>query len=923
MRKKMTQRLAPVALALGLFAACADDSEQALVASARNYLAKNEIKAAQIELKRALAKNASSGEARYLLGKALLADGDPVAAELELRKAGESGVPDDKVLPDRAHAMLLSGQPAKITAQFGSTQLVDAAPQAELKTWVAAAHAQLGQLDRANDAIGAALQANPHHAPALMVQARMKAGAGDIEGALRLLDGVLARDPGNEHAGVAKGYLLWLGKADAAGALQAYRKVLEAKPGHAPAQAEIVTLLFREGKSEQARQQFELLKAAAPHHPETLFFEAQFAYVDRQYRKSRELGDALLEAIPDHVRALELAAAAEYHLGNDTQVQAFLARALKVMPGLVLSRQILAQSYLRSGQPGKALESVAPLLEGGKADPESLALAGAALIQLGDAKKADAAFKKAAQLAPGNTKVRTEAAMAMLDGARPEVALRELEALAAGDQGPRADLALVSARISRNDMPGALQAIDALEAKLPGRPLPDQLRGQVLIAMRDEQGARASFDKALAKDAKYFPAVAALASVDVATAKPDQARKRLMEFIARVPDSSQAMVMLASVPSADGSAAPDVLKWLAEAVRANPSDAKAHLALISRHLQLGDPRSALAAAQAAAAALPNNLELMRVLGQTQLLAGEARQAASTFSRLTALLPTDAQIQMFLAEAQVAANDYGAAGRALAKAVEIDPQRAEARRGLAMLALRGGRVQDAIAIARTMQKHPPSAALGFATEGDVEAQRKNWAEAAHAYREALQRSGASEAAIKLHVALRASKQVGAADRVAADWEKKRPNDPAFRFYLGDLATQERDFAAAEAHYRVVLASQPGNALAMNNIAWLLLKQSKPGALEMAARADAALPNRAPVLDTLAAAQAAADRTGEAVETQKRAVASSPQDPALKLKLARYLIKADRRDEARLQLDALARMGDKFDDQAEVNKLLAAL
>lgn len=910
-------------ISLSFVAGCTDDSEQALVASARSYLAKNDTKAAQIELKRALAKNGSSGESRYLLGTALLADGDPVAAELELRKAREHGMPDDKVLPDLAHAMLLLGQPAKITAQFGSTKLTDAAAQAELQTWVAAAHAQLGQLDRANEALGAALQSNPNYAPALMVQARLKAGAGDIDGALQLLDGVLAREPGNEHAGVAKGYLLWLGKGDATGALQAYRQVLEAKPGHAPAQAEVVTILFREGKSEQARQQFELLKAAAPNHPETLFFEAQFAYVDKQYKKSRELTDALLKAIPDHVRALELAAAAEYHLGNDLQVQAFLARALKVMPGLVLSRQILAQSYLRSGQPGKALEAVAPLVEGDKADAESLALAGSALIQLGDAKRADAAFKKAAQLAPGNTKVRTEAAMAMLDGGRPEVALRELQALAAGDPGPRADLALFSARISQNDLPGALKALDALEAKLPGRPLPDQLRGQVLIAMRDEKGARASFDKALAKDGNYFPAVAALASVDVATARPDQARARLMEFIARVPNSSQAMIMLASVPSADGSTSPDALKWLTEAVRANPSDAKAHLALISRQLQLGDPRAALTAAQAAVAALPNHLELMRALGQAQLLAGDAQQAASTFSRLAALQPADARTQMNLAEAQVAAKDYDAARRALGKAVEIDPTLAEARRGQAMLALRDGRVQDAVAIARAMQKLPSAAALGFATEGDIEAQRKNWGAAANAYRAALQHSGASEAAIKLHVALRASKQAGAADRVAADWERKRPNDPAFRFYLGDLATQERDYAAAEAHYRVVLSSQPGNAMAMNNIAWLLLKQSKPGALEMAARADAALPNRAPVLDTLAAAQAAANLTGDAVETQKRAVASSPQDPALKLKLARYLIKADQRDEARRQLNALAKMGDKFNDQAEVDKLLATL
>jgi hypothetical protein len=36
--------------------------------------------------------------------------------------------------------------------------------------------------------------------------------------------------------------------------------------------------------------------------------------------------------------------------------------------------------------------------------------------------------------------------------------------------------------------------------------------------------------------------------------------------------------------------------------------------------------------------------------------------------------------------------------------------------------------------------------------------------------------------------------------------------------------QQQFVQAEARYRAVLLSQPDNALAMNNIAWLLQKQS---------------------------------------------------------------------------------------------------
>ncbi len=72
------------------------------------------------------------------------------------------------------------------------------------------------------------------------------------------------------------------------------------------------------------------------------------------------------------------------------------------------------------------------MLSGEKANAESLALAGGAYMQMNDPKQANAAFKRAAELAPGDAKVRTEVAMSMTGGPRAELALHELEAVATG-----------------------------------------------------------------------------------------------------------------------------------------------------------------------------------------------------------------------------------------------------------------------------------------------------------------------------------------------------------------------------------------------------------------------------------------------------------------------------------------------------------
>jgi Flp pilus assembly protein TadD len=133
----------------------------------------------------------------------------------------------------------------------------------------------------------------------------------------------------------------------------------------------------------------------------------------------------------------------------------------------------------------------------------------------------------------------------------------------------------------------------------------------------------------------------------------------------------------------------------------------------------------------------------------------------------------------------------------------------------------------------------------------------------------------------------------------------------------------DLPGAEARYRSVLEVQPTNAMAMNNIAWLLVKQGKPGALAMAEKANSLLPDRAALLDTLAAAQEADNKLPKAIESQGRAVTLQPDDPGLVMRLAKLYIKSGDKARARAELESLVKLGDKYAGQAEVTSLLKSL
>jgi cellulose synthase operon protein C len=898
------------------------NSDVDLLASAKQYVEKKDHRAATIQLKNILRTNPDSMDARLLLAKALLQAGDPAAAIVELNKAQELKAAEALVFPDMARAMLMMGDHLKVIDQFAAVRLKDPDSAADLLTSVATAYGIRRENDNAREAVAAALATKPGFSPATLVLAQLLATDGKAPEAVALLDKTLAADPSDEPAGVLRAEMLWRYIKDTDAAAKGYLAVLEKKPDSLGAHTALITLYNGLGKKEESKTQFAALKKALPQHPETLFYEAQNAFASQDYKTARDISDKLLKLMPQNVRLLELAGAVEYRSGQYSQAETLLTQAIKISPGQVLARQLLAQTYVRMNQATKALEVLQPLTSGKEPDANSLAIAGEAHLLLGETKQSDAAFQAAAKADPNNTRIRTTAA-AMQANRGDTAALADLANIAAADTGPRADFALVSARMRAGDAAGALKAIEGLEKKMPDRAVPLGLRGQVLLGQRDVAGARKAFDAALAKEPTYFPAIVSLASMDLSEGKPDVARQRYEAFIKANPTNYQALLSLSELNARTGSPVAEVIKLSREAVRISPQEPTPRMVLIEQLISSGDTKAALVLAQESAVVLPNNLDIAESLGRAQLASGDAQQAISSFKKVGALLPKNARVQVRLAEAFLARKDYAASTAALKKALEIDPTYAPAMRGMVMVAVADKRPDDAIKVARELQKAATKDATGYIFEGEVELSRKNYDAAIAAYTTALQRVKSTEHAIKLHAAMQAGGKKAEAERLAGDWQKDNPKDAGFRFYLGDMAMSRGDDAGAEALYRSVMALQPNNALAMNNVAWLLLKQKKPGATELAEKANKLLADRAPLLDTLALAQAADNQIAKAVETQKRAVAVDPENPSLKLALARLYVKQGEKAFARAELETLSKLGDKFQGQAEVAAMLKAL
>ena len=909
--------------ALALYG-CGQESPAALVAAAKASLAKNEPGTAVIQLKGALDQEPDRPEARFLLGRSLLEAGDPAAAAVELRKALELNQPPDAVLPVLARALLGQGEHRQLLAAYAATQLTDPGAAADLATSLALAHLRAGDKEAATAELQAALKARPDFVPAHLLQVSMLAAGGNRQAALAELDQVLQRAPAEASAWLLRGDLLATGGADPAGAIEAWRKALGLRKDLAPAHVGIVSLLLAQRDYAAARVQIEAMKKALPKLAQTTYFEALLALQTNDLVLAGQLADQLLAAAPKSPDALRLAGTVALQKGELPKAQTLLAGALQAAPANRALRRLLTSAYLRGAQPERAVQTVQPLVDSGEPDAETLTLAAVAHVRSGDFKQADALFAAAAKLKPGDARTRTALAISRLGGADAAVALDELQQLATEGAGSAADFALISAHVQRKEFTQALAAVDALQRKQPDQPLAATLRGQVQMARGDVVAARASFEQALRLGPTHFPACAALAALDLRDKKPEQARQRFETLLQRDPKSVQALIALAALREQSGAAREEVASLLTRAIAAEPNQAAPRVLLIDYRLRSKDYKAALDLAQEGLAAQPDSAQLVDALGRVQFASGERDQALKAFRQLAALDPASPGPPMKLAEVQLAMKDTAAAAQSLARALALKPDFPPAVEALIGLHLAAGRADEALALARGMQKRQPTSANGFAYEGGVQASLKQWAAAAAAFRAGLKIEPArTELAVKLHEVLGALAQPAEAARLAAAWRKDHPKDFVFLTYLGDLALKRQDYAQAEADFQAVAALRPDSVLALNNIAWLRATLKKPGAVGYAERANALMPGNPSLMDTLAMALAEDQQLTKALELQKKALALQPENPGFRLNLAKIYLKAGDKALARTELDQLARLGDKFVGQAEVDRLLKSL
>ena len=898
-------------------------SPDSLINSAKNYISKKDNKSASIQIKNALQINPEMAEGRFLLGKVLLEEGDVVGSEMELRKSLELKYSQEYVIPLLAKAVLAQGNAKKLTDEFGQTLLSEPSSKASLLMSLTAAYGMQGDDTKSKFSHDAALLADPSNVPARLLIARKKVIAGDTSTALALVDQIISDSKDSFDAWKLKGDILLIDPNRTQESLLAYRKAIEIKPDFLAAHSSLIALLFQKKDYSAAEVQLEILKKIIPNHPQTKIFEGQLAFHKKDLKSAKEFVQQVLRLSPTNIQALQLAGVVEFQLGNYSLAETYLSQVVKVYPDLLLPRRVLIQTYLRFGKPQKALALLQYLIDKDSLDADIFSTAGEVFLQNGDMKLAESYFEKAANSSPNDARKKTVLALTHLMSGRDDVAVDELKIISELDSGASADLALFSYHLKRNDFERALGVVSVLDKKMPGKPLPAQLRGRTLLAKNDISGATKSFEHALEIDPLFLPAISSLSGLDMLGNRPEPAKSRFQKFLSKSPNNVQAWLELADLESKTGASKDDVSKLLAKAVAANPEDVTARLFLISFFLQSKDVKAAVMAAQNAVTVLPGNAAILDALGRTLMASGEFNQALMTFQKLAAQEVNSYLPHMRMAGVYAATKNKELTIKSLNQVLELKPDFRPAQRNLILIDVGDKNYAHALSTARLIQQQAPKDEEGYSIEADIFAVQKKWPEALSALQLGLKQVNSPALAFKTHAFLTEAGKIAEADKFSTKWLTDNPADLNFLLYLGDAALARNDLLLAEKIYLSLINKKSTNAVAYNNLAWILDKLNKSGALVYAEKANVLLPNQPAFMDTLAHIYANIGNFDKAVDLQLKVLSIEPKNMGFKLNLAKIYIKGGKKDLARKQLEELRSLGNNFPAHDEVTTLLGSV
>ncbi|MCC2617939.1 PEP-CTERM system TPR-repeat protein PrsT [Aestuariibacter halophilus] len=529
-----------------------------------------------------------------------------------------------------------------------------------------------------------------------------------------------------------------------------------------------------------------------------------------------------------------------------------LKNAVQQSPQSATARFELGKVYLAMNDFDSAEKELNRALEYGQPASEVIPLlskayqrtgAHAALTELdvaaagmSDAEKAEAGFFKLQSLV-------------QLD--RREDALAQIEELGALDTNSvYKGLILAYQPLLQDDTQGALTAIEALRKQSPFNPDVLKLQGQVLLMLQRPEQAADVYQVYVQQFPDDKQIIFILSSLLVEAGRMDEAQVHVDRLLADHPDHPMLNQLKATIAAGEGQHA--LAQQHAErAITLGRGDPALRLIAGYAAYQNKDFESAAEHLSFVASSLPDNHPALKMLAAAQLQLGQSGEASDVLTRLDSITEQDAPLFSSTGLALIKQGSLKQAREMVERSADISRSADDlARLGVLKLSLND--VEGIVDLEQAVSQSPqlPGVRTTLAT------------------------------------AYLAAGQLDKAEALANQWLSTNPDDAEAHLLLGEVASRNNDWAAAQQAFERALAAQPDMLQAKLALANLAFKQ---GDMDSAQQQVTAVINEAPdYLPGLATHYLFFKRQQQGEEGMAPAVAAyqkAPQRTDLALLLAR--------------------------------------
>jgi putative PEP-CTERM system TPR-repeat lipoprotein len=830
-----------------LLAGCAEDDKLSAAehsTRAEQLLSEGDLNAAIIEIKNALRDDPKNPDVRWLAGQIYLANGQSAAAEQQFTTALELGLSraDGDLLLVRS--WIAQGELEKALEHFEANDLNSLTDEG--KVLFAELLLKMGEIVRAEEVFLPLTKTSSEKVAAQIGLAKIAVSRGNIDLANTYTRAALEAKPDNPFANMIAGEIA-----------VSQERFVEAEKHFAIAaadpRAELLARLgmtrvqLANGDWSAAATALEEIALSTPDLPLVHYLLALAYYQQNNAAAAVDALETVQTFAPKHNPTLLLLGKLYLDNGQTELANNALSTLFASDPNNVAGRNLLAATRLRMNLPKEALAILGDSVSVETNDLLALITAGSALLAINDHTQAAALLEKAATLVDDPSRINSQLAKLHLAAGDVDTAVQEFRKLTQTDSSnPQHQLLLAYSLVRQGKLEQALASADQLEAQ--GLiALSANLKGAIALAQNQLPEARKQFERAITADASFIPPRLNLARIAQAENRFADATKTFDDVLAIDPNNLTATLGLANL-EVKNDQTPAALKRLKAAAKETKN---ANLLLtLARLIQAdGDTLAALDYAQQAQRVEPQNPAPARTIAAIQVSQGLPSEGLRTLEAI----PVDRRNDSFnfnLAQLYRINNRPDRAREILTDLVERSPANLEVLVNLVSLELEGKDIEKAESLLTDYSKtEEPAMHIVTTLRGDIHRAAGRHQQAIDAYTEAFKLNPNGNLVSSLTGELIAVKQEARAQKLLTDWINEHPDDLGRILQLANLRMMSNDRDGALLLYEQVLAKQPDQPLAMNNLAWLYFEKNDPRAIELANQIAETNPERPEVLDTI--------------------------------------------------------------------------